>query len=171
VYAAEPGSVAAPTAGLHFTRELIATLVEAGIRTAFVTLHIGPGTFAPLRTSQVEAHTMEGEWYTIPPATAEALALARRIGGRVVAVGTSSVRALESHAITGDVEGFTGLFISPGYRFRSVDAMVTNFHVPRSTVLAMVMAFAGREAILDAYQEAIRHRYRFLSYGDAMLIL
>jgi S-adenosylmethionine:tRNA ribosyltransferase-isomerase len=114
---------------------------------------------------------MEAEWYTIPPATLQALALARRTGGRVIAVGTSSVRALESHAITGDTEGATGLFIAPGFRFRAIDAMVSNFHMPRSTVLAMVMALAGREEILDAYREALRHRYRFLSYGDAMLIL
>jgi S-adenosylmethionine:tRNA ribosyltransferase-isomerase len=171
VYAVRSGSIAAPTAGLHFTRELIARLADAGVRTAFVTLHIGPGTFTPLRSAQVQAHTMEAEWYTIPPATADAIALARRIGGRVLAVGTSSVRTLESYAITGDSEGFTGLFVSPGYRFRSIDGMVTNFHMPRSTVLAMVMAFAGREEVLDAYREAIRHRYRFLSYGDAMLIL
>ena len=171
VYAAQPGAVAAPTAGLHFTRELLAKLAAAGVRAAFVTLHIGPGTFTPLREPQVEAHTMEAEWYTIAPATLQALALARRTGGRVIAVGTSSVRALESHAVTGDVEGLTGLFISPGFRFRAIDAMVTNFHMPRSTVLAMVMAFAGREEILDAYREALRHRYRFLSYGDAMLIL
>jgi S-adenosylmethionine:tRNA ribosyltransferase-isomerase len=171
VFAAQRGAVAAPTAGLHFTRELLAKLAAAGVHTAFVTLHIGPGTFTPLRAPQVEAHTMEAEWYTISPATLQALALARRTGGRVIAVGTSSVRALESHAITGDTEGTTGLFISPGFRFRAIDAMVTNFHMPRSTVLAMVMAFAGREEILDAYREALRHRYRFLSYGDAMLIL
>jgi S-adenosylmethionine:tRNA ribosyltransferase-isomerase len=171
VYAAERGAIAAPTAGLHFTRELLAALAAAGVRSAFVTLHIGPGTFTPLRTPQVEAHTMEAEWYTIPPTTLEALALARRTGGRVIAVGTSTVRTLESHAITGDGEGSTGLFISPGFRFRAIDAMITNFHMPRSTVLAMVMAFAGRDEILDAYREAVRHRYRFLSYGDAMLIL
>jgi S-adenosylmethionine:tRNA ribosyltransferase-isomerase len=171
VFAAQRGAVAAPTAGLHFTRELLAKLAAAGVRTAFVTLHIGPGTFTPLRAPLVEAHTMEAEWYTIAPATLAALALARRTGGRVIAVGTSSVRALESHAITGDIEGTTGLFISPGFRFRAIEAMVTNFHMPRSTVLAMVMAFAGREEILDAYREALRHRYRFLSYGDAMLIL
>jgi S-adenosylmethionine:tRNA ribosyltransferase-isomerase len=171
VYAAQPGAVAAPTAGLHFTRELLAKLAGAGVRTAFVTLHIGPGTFTPLREPQVEAHTMEAEWYAIAPATLQALALARRTGGRVIAVGTSSVRALESHAITGDPEGSTGLFISPGFRFRAIDAMVTNFHMPRSTVLAMVMALAGGEEILDAYRDALRHRYRFLSYGDAMLIL
>jgi S-adenosylmethionine:tRNA ribosyltransferase-isomerase len=171
VYAATRGAISAPTAGLHFTRELLATLAAAGVRSAFVTLHIGPGTFTPLRTPQVEAHTMEAEWYTIPPVTLEALALARRTGGRVIAVGTSTVRTLESHAITGDTEGSTGLFISPGFRFRAIDAMITNFHMPRSTVLAMVMAFAGRDEILDAYREAVRHRYRFLSYGDAMLIL
>ena len=171
IYAARPGAVAAPTAGLHFTRELLADLAAAGIRNAFVTLHIGPGTFTPLREPQVEAHTMEAEWYTISPAALEALALARRTGGRVIAVGTSSVRALESWGITGDAEGWTGLFIAPGFRFRVVNAMITNFHMPRSTVLAMVMAFAGREVILDAYEQAIRRRYRFLSYGDAMLIL
>ncbi len=171
IYAARPGAVAAPTAGLHFTRELLAELAGARVRAAYLTLHIGPGTFTPLREPQIEAHTMEAEWYTMPPATLEALALARRTGARVVAIGTSSVRALESWGITGDAEGWTGLFIAPGFRFRVVNAMVTNFHMPRSTVLAMVMAFAGREAILDAYQEAIRHRYRFLSYGDAMLIL
>lgn len=171
IYASRPGAVAAPTAGLHFTRELLADLAAAGIRSAFVTLHIGPGTFTPLREPQVEAHTMEAEWYTISPPTLEALALARRTGGRIIAVGTSSVRTLESWAITGDAEGWTGLFIAPGFRFRAVNAMITNFHMPRSTVLAMVMAMAGREAILDAYREAIRRRYRFLSYGDAMLIL
>jgi S-adenosylmethionine:tRNA ribosyltransferase-isomerase len=168
---AGPGAVAAPTAGLHFTRELLAKLAAAGVRTAFVTLHIGPGTFTPLRAPQIEAHTMEAEWYTIAPATLQALALVRRTGARVIAVGTSSVRALESHAITGDAEGATGLFIAPGFRFRAIDAMVTNFHMPRSTVLAMVMAFAGREEILEAYRDALRRRYRFLSYGDAMLIL
>ena len=113
---------------------------------------------------------MEAEWYVIPPAAMQAIELTRRTGGHVVAVGTSSARALESYAITGDREAFTGLFISPGFRFKLVDAMVTNFHMPRSTVLALVMALAGRELILRAYAEAMRHRYRFLSYGDAMLI-
>lgn len=171
VYAAKPGAIAAPTAGVHFTPELLSQLNEAGIRAAFMTLHIGLGTFTPLRTPQVEHHSMEAEWYAIPDAAARAIELARRTGGRVVAVGTSTVRALESYAITGDHEGFTALFILPGFRFRLVDAMVTNFHMPRSTVLALVMALAGRELILRAYAEAIRHRYRFLSYGDAMLIL
>jgi S-adenosylmethionine:tRNA ribosyltransferase-isomerase len=170
VYAARRGAVAAPTAGLHFTRPLLDELAAAGIRTAFLTLHIGPGTFTPLRTPEVEGHSMEAEWYTMPRETIEALSLARRLGGRVIAVGTSSVRALESYAITGDVEGFTGLFICPSFRFKLTDGLITNFHMPRSTVLALVMALAGREVILDAYREAIRHRYRFLSYGDAMLI-
>ncbi|MGO9061117.1 MAG: tRNA preQ1(34) S-adenosylmethionine ribosyltransferase-isomerase QueA [Candidatus Binataceae bacterium] len=171
VYAAHTGAIAAPTAGLHFTPELLQQLTTAGVRILFVTLHIGPGTFAPLRSHEVEAHSMEGEWYTIPQSTAEALAHARRIGSRVIAVGTSSVRALESYAVTGDLEGLTGLFIYPGFRFKLVEGMITNFHMPRTTVLAMVMALAGRELILAAYREAIRHRYRFLSYGDAMLIL
>jgi S-adenosylmethionine:tRNA ribosyltransferase-isomerase len=171
VYAAHDGAIAAPTAGLHFSAELLRALAEAGVRHAFITLHIGPATFAPLRAAEVERHAMEAEWYTMPPGTVDAIAHARRVGGRVVAVGTSSVRALESHAITGDTEGFTGLFIYPGFHFRLADAMITNFHMPRTTVLAMVMAFAGREPILAAYREACRHRYRFLSYGDAMLIL
>jgi S-adenosylmethionine:tRNA ribosyltransferase-isomerase len=171
VYAARPGAIAAPTAGVHFTPELLNQLENAGIRATFITLHIGPGTFTPLRTPQVEHHSMEAEWYTIPEAAMRAIELARRTGGRLVAVGTSTVRALESYAITGDRDGFTGLFIFPGFRFKLVDAMVTNFHMPRSTVLALVMALAGRELTLRAYAEAIRRRYRFLSYGDAMLIL
>lgn len=171
VYAARTGAVAAPTAGLHFTPALMDELGAAGVRLARLTLHIGPGTFAPVRSAEVEAHSMEAEWYTIPPSAREAIELTRRTGGRVIAVGTSSVRALESFAITGDAEGSTGLFIAPGFRFKLVDGMVTNFHMPRSTVLAMVMAIAGRELILNAYREAIRRRYRFLSYGDAMLIL
>ncbi|HKN14014.1 MAG TPA: tRNA preQ1(34) S-adenosylmethionine ribosyltransferase-isomerase QueA [Candidatus Binatus sp.] len=171
VYAARPGAIAAPTAGLHFTDDVFKALADAGIRTATVTLHIGPGTFAPVRAIEVESHTMESEWYTIPPATRAAIEHARRIGGRIITVGTSSTRALESWAITGDVEGFTGLFIHQGFRFKLTDAMLTNFHMPRTTVLALAMAFAGRDQLLAAYREAIRHRYRFLSYGDAMLIL
>jgi S-adenosylmethionine:tRNA ribosyltransferase-isomerase len=171
VYAEREGAIAAPTAGLHFSDELFRELAEAGIRVARVTLHIGPGTFAPLRAPQVEAHSMEGEWFMIPEATRNAIAHARRVGGRIVAVGTSSVRTLESWAITDEPEGTTGLFICPGFRFKIVDAMITNFHMPRTTVLAMVMAIAGRELVLDAYREAVRRRYRFLSYGDAMLIL
>jgi len=171
VYADETGAVAAPTAGLHFTPELITRLERHGIRTTALTLHIGPGTFVPIRSAEIEAHSMEAEWYTIPESAVKALEHCHRIAGRVIAVGTSSVRALESYAVTGDLEGFTGLFIHPGFRFKLCDAMITNFHTPRSTVLALVMAFAGREPILNAYREAIRRRYRFLSYGDAMLIL
>ncbi len=171
VYAEPLGAVAAPTAGLHFTRELLDELAAAGIPHAQLTLHIGPGTFAPIRAGEVEGHTMDAEWFTIPPATAAAIDSARRLGGRIIAVGTSSVRALESWAITGDREGFTGLFIFPGFRFKLVDGMATNFHMPRSTVLALVMALAGRDHLLAAYRDAIRHRYRLLSYGDAMLIL
>ena len=171
VYAVRPGAIAAPTAGLHFTDDVFKSLADAGIRTATITVHIGPGTFAPVRAVEVERHTMESEWYTIPPATQAAIDHARRIGGRIIAVGTSSTRALESWAITGDIEGFTGLFIHPGFRIKLADALLTNFHMPRTTVLALVMAFAGRDQILTAYREAIRHRYRFLSYGDAMLIL
>jgi S-adenosylmethionine:tRNA ribosyltransferase-isomerase len=171
VYAEASGAVAAPTAGLHFTPELIEELGASGIHHTFLTLHIGSGTFAPLRADAVESHSMEAEWYTIPPATVAAIESARRLGGRIIAVGTSSMRALESYAITGDLEGATGLFIFPGFRFKLVEAMVTNFHMPRTTVLALVMALAGRDQILAAYREAIRHRYRFLSYGDAMLIL
>ena len=170
VYAHSPGAIAAPTAGLHFTDTLLADLADRGIRTTRITLHIGPGTFAPLRAPQVEEHTMEGEWFTIPDSARDVIEHARRTGGRVIAVGTSSVRALESWAITGDREGFTGLFIYPGFRFKMVNAMITNFHMPRTTVLALVMALAGRDLILEAYREAVRRRYRFLSYGDAMLI-
>jgi S-adenosylmethionine:tRNA ribosyltransferase-isomerase len=171
VYADKLGAVAAPTAGLHFTQELLTELAAAGIRSARLTLHIGPGTFTPVRAVEVEGHSMEAEWYTIPPATIDAMEFTRRIGGRVITVGTSSTRALESYAITGDTEGFTGLFIFPGFRFKLTDAMLTNFHMPRTTVLALVMALAGRDHILAAYRDAIRHRYRFLSYGDAMLII
>jgi len=171
VYAHQVGAIAAPTAGLHFTSELLDELRGAGVGVARLTLHIGPGTFVPVRSADVEGHTMEAEWYTIPPPALAAIEHARRIGARVIAVGTSTVRALESSAITGDTEGFTGLFIAPGFRFKAVDAMITNFHMPRTTVLAMVMAIVGRDTILAAYREAIRRRYRFLSYGDSMLIL
>ena len=170
VYADKIGAVAAPTAGLHFTTELLDELRGSGVHIAFLTLHIGPGTFVPLREPLIESHSMEAEWYSLDEATIGAIELARRTGARVVAVGTSTVRALESFAITGDREGFTGLFVRPGFRFRLTDSLITNFHAPRSTVLAMVMALAGRERILHAYQQAIRHRYRFFSYGDAMLI-
>ena len=171
VYARTPGAIAAPTAGLHFTERVFADLATAGIRVARITLHIGPGTFAPVRGALVESHSMEAEWFTIDAAARDAIEHTKRIGGRIIAVGTSSVRALESWAITAEAEGATGLFIFPGFRFKIVDAMITNFHMPRTTVLALVMALAGRETVLHAYDEAIRRKYRFLSYGDAMLIL
>jgi S-adenosylmethionine:tRNA ribosyltransferase-isomerase len=171
VYAANPGAIAAPTAGLHFTEQLLSRLADRGIQAARLTLHIGPGTFAPIRHETVERHSMEAERYLIPPAALAAIEHARRTGGRIIATGTSTVRALESYAITGSAQGDTGLFILPGFRFKLVEGMITNFHLPRSTVLALVMAFGGRELVLKAYREAIRLRYRFLSYGDAMLIL
>jgi S-adenosylmethionine:tRNA ribosyltransferase-isomerase len=171
VYADNPGAIAAPTAGLHFTPELLSQLAAHGIKAVKLTLHIGPGTFAPIRHETVERHAMEAENYVISPATLAALEHARRTGGRIIATGTSTVRALESYAITGRTQDNTSLFILPGFRFKLVEGMITNFHLPRSTVLALVMAFGGRELTLTAYHEAIRRRYRFLSYGDAMLIV
>jgi S-adenosylmethionine:tRNA ribosyltransferase-isomerase len=175
VYARRPGAVAAPTAGLHFTPEVFRALKEAGIARAFVTLHVGVGTFAPIRCDDLADHPMHEEWYDCPAATAKAVSAARAEGKPVIAVGTTSVRVLESCTDeAGSVSpgsGWTRLFIYPPYRFKAVDGMVTNFHLPGSTLLAMVFAFAGRETILNAYNEAIRKRYRFYSYGDAMLIL
>jgi S-adenosylmethionine:tRNA ribosyltransferase-isomerase len=179
VYARRRGAVAAPTAGLHFTPELLDQLERRGIGRATVTLHVGPGTFRPVAAERVEDHAMEGEWYEVPAATAEALARARAAGGRIVAVGTTTVRALESAAavrgrtagLAGGVSGWTDLTIVPGHEFRLVDTMVTNFHLPRSSLLLLVAAFAGRERVLDAYGHAVEAGYRFYSYGDAMLIL
>jgi S-adenosylmethionine:tRNA ribosyltransferase-isomerase len=177
VYARMPGAVAAPTAGLHFTPELFAALADRGVERAEITLHVGLGTFRPVTAEDVEAHRMEAERYAISPAAAAAVHAARARGGRVVAVGSTSVRALESAAASSDTgelspgEGRSALFIRPGYRFRAVDALLTNFHLPRSTLLMMVSAFAGTELVRSAYREAVRERYRFFSYGDAMLIL
>ncbi len=175
VYARRPGAVAAPTAGLHFTPEVFDALKTAGIETAFVTLHIGMGTFAPVRCDDLADHEMHAEWYDCPAATAQAVNTARAAGRPVVAVGTTSVRVLETCADEGGRvlpgSDWTRLFIYPPYRFKVVDGMVTNFHLPGSTLLAMVFAFAGRATMLNAYQEAIRERYRFYSYGDAMLVL
>jgi S-adenosylmethionine:tRNA ribosyltransferase-isomerase len=175
VYAREPGSVAAPTAGLHFSPELLARLAAAGVERAAVTLHVGPGTFRPVETDDTDRHAMHAERFTVPPETADAVNRARREGRRVVAVGTTSVRTLES-ACGGDDAVAPGsretrLMIAPDHRFRAVDALLTNFHLPRSTLLMLVFAFAGRERVLAAYEEAIRERYRFYSYGDAMLIV
>jgi S-adenosylmethionine:tRNA ribosyltransferase-isomerase len=175
VYAREAGAIAAPTAGLHFTEALLERLRSGGVATAWVTLHVGVGTFRPVKVERVEAHRMDAERYRIPEATALAVKAARSAGGRVMAVGTTTTRALE-HAAAADGsvrsgEGRADLFIYPGYRFRVVDALLTNFHLPRSTLLMLVCALGGRERTLSAYREAIRERYRFFSYGDAMLIL
>lgn len=170
VYAKVPGSAAAPTAGLHLSEKLLAELAAAGVEIAHITLHVGIDTFAPVRADRVGDHRMHGERYAVGPEAAGAIAAARQEGRRVIAAGTTTVRALES-AAEGPLEGTTRLFITPGYRFRAIDALLTNFHQPRSTLLMMVAAFAGREFILAAYEEAIRERYRLFSYGDCMLIL
>jgi len=173
VYAEEPGAVAAPTAGLHFDRATLRALESGGIAIARVTLHVGAGTFQPLRSDDIAAHRMHAERIRVPAATVAAIEAARQHGGRVVAVGTTVVRALESAAATGRVaavEGETDIFIVPGHRFRAVDALLTNFHLPESTLLMLVAAFAGRERVLAAYHHAIAGRYRFFSYGDAMFV-
>jgi S-adenosylmethionine:tRNA ribosyltransferase-isomerase len=173
VYARCPGAVAAPTAGLHFTEELMAQLQAAGIGFAYVTLHVGAGTFKPIATEEVEAHEIHREWYRIDAANAEAILTAKRNGGRIIAVGTTVTRVLETVAKDRQVTacaGTTNLFVTPGYEFKIVDAMITNFHLPRSTLLALVGAFAGLERMRTAYRHAVEQRYRFYSYGDAMLI-
>ena len=174
VYAREPGAVAAPTAGLHFTAELLDALRARGIDVAALTLHIGPGTFLPVRTEDVASHTLHEEGFDLPKAAVDAVEAARARGGRVVAVGTSVARTLEAAASDGGAiaagNGRTSLFIYPGYRFRVVDALVTNFHLPRSTLLMLVCALAGTEVTLGAYRDAVRRGYRFYSYGDAMLV-
>jgi len=174
IYSREVGSAACPTAGLHFTEGILASLDAKGIRRAAVTLHVGLGTFLPVRTETVEGHAMHAEQYSVPEETAREVMAAKAEGRPVLAVGTTSLRTLES-AWTADGglragRGSTRIFIYPGYRFAVVDALFTNFHTPKSTLLMLVSAFAGRESILDAYAEAVRGRYRFFSYGDAMLI-
>ncbi|HET7754224.1 MAG TPA: tRNA preQ1(34) S-adenosylmethionine ribosyltransferase-isomerase QueA [Anaeromyxobacteraceae bacterium] len=173
VVARAPGSAAAPTAGLHFTPELLARIEARGVARAHVTLHVGPGTFLPVRVEELGEHRMHEERFEISAETARAFSDCRRRGGRVVAVGTTVVRALESACDGAALRagpGRTALFITPGHRFRAVDALVTNFHLPRSTLLVLVCAFAGRERVLAAYGEAVRERYRFFSYGDAMFL-
>ncbi|OHX16032.1 tRNA preQ1(34) S-adenosylmethionine ribosyltransferase-isomerase QueA [Chromobacterium amazonense] len=173
VYAREQGAVAAPTAGLHFTDDMLATLQAQGIATAFVTLHVGAGTFQPVKVDNVAEHKMHSEIYDIPQSTVDAVAAARARGGRVVAIGTTSVRALESAAQHGELKagcGETDIFITPGYRFRVVDRLLTNFHLPKSTLLMLVSAFAGYDEIFHAYRHAVEQQYRFFSYGDAMLL-
>jgi S-adenosylmethionine:tRNA ribosyltransferase-isomerase len=165
VYARAPGAVAAPTAGLHFDEPALAALAARGVECAYVTLHVGAGTFQPVRGEDVEAHRMHSERYSIPQETLAAIA-----GKRVLAVGTTSLRALETQKLTGRREGESDLFIFPGFRFQVVDRLLTNFHLPRSTLLMLVAAFAGLENVRRAYAHAVRERYRFFSYGDAMLI-
>ena len=173
VYAREPGAVAAPTAGLHFDQAMLDRLRAAGVETAFVTLHVGAGTFQPVRVEHIAEHHMHSEVYDIPAATVAAVARARAAGGRVCAVGTTSLRALESAARGGDLatgQGETDIFITPGYQFRVVERLITNFHLPRSTLLMLVSAFGGHDLMRRAYVHAVAERYRFFSYGDAMLI-
>ncbi len=174
VFAVKEGSVAAPTAGLHFTKELLSKLKEKGVIIKNITLHVGPGTFKPVKTEEVEEHQMDYETYQIPSETALEVNRAKEEGRRVIAVGTTVVRTLESAADEeGKVkagEGITNLFIYPGYKFKVVDALITNFHLPRSTLLMLVSAFAGRERVLNAYKEAVKLGYRFYSFGDAMFI-
>jgi S-adenosylmethionine:tRNA ribosyltransferase-isomerase len=173
VYAREPGSVAAPTAGLHFDAALFAALAARGVRSAWLTLHVGAGTFQPVRVNDLGEHRMHREHYIVPQETADAVAATRAAGGRVIAVGTTSLRALEGAAQEGVLEagiGETELFILPGYRFQVVDALVTNFHLPKSTLLMLVSALAGLEPMRRAYAHAAAHAYRFFSYGDAMFI-
>lgn len=173
VYAREPGAVAAPTAGLHFDENLLKQLDEKGVEKAFVTLHVGAGTFQPVRVDDLSQHVMHSEYAVVSPQVVAAVQSTKARGGRIVAVGTTAVRSLESAAVGGELKSFAGdtrLFITPGYRFRVVDALVTNFHLPESTLLMLVSAFAGYENVMHAYRHAVDARYRFFSYGDAMFI-
>ena len=173
VFAREPGAVAAPTAGLHFDEALLDRLAARGIESGHITLHVGAGTFQPMRAEKLADHTMHREWLNVGAELVDKIHHTRARGGRVIAVGTTVVRALESASRDGVLEPFAGetqIFIFPGYKFSSVDALLTNFHLPESTLLMLVSAFAGREFILDAYRHAVEQRYRFFSYGDAMLV-
>lgn len=173
VFAQTPGAVAAPTAGLHFDSAMLGQLDRAGIERAFVTLHVGAGTFQPLRVDNIAQHRMHGEWLEIGTDTAGRVNAARKAGRRVIAVGTTVVRALETAASDSGIQPFRGeteIFIAPGYHFRTIDALITNFHLPESTLLMLVCAFSGKENVLAAYRHAIEQRYRFFSYGDAMLV-
>lgn len=175
VYAKYEGSAAAPTAGLHFTPELLDEIRARGVQTGFVTLHVGLGTFRPVKVDDVERHTMHTEWYNVPQETADLINRTRAEGGRVICVGTTSCRTIESAADAEGVvragSGDTSIFIYPGYRFRAMDGLITNFHLPESTLIMLVSAFAGRERVLAAYREAVAQKYRFFSFGDAMLII
>jgi len=171
VFAKNPGAVAAPTAALHFDDALLAQLDARGIQRASVTLHVGAGTFQPVKVDDIAQHKMHSEWYEVPLPTQQAIAETRQRGGRVVAVGTTTVRTLESWALTGQASGDTAIFITPGFQFRVVDLLITNFHLPRSTLLMLVSAFAGYDRIMDLYRHAVAQRYRFFSYGDAMMLM
>ena len=171
VFAKNPGAVAAPTAALHFDDALLAAIKARGVRRAFVTLHVGAGTFQPVKTESLADHVMHRERYHVPPETVQAIADCRARGGRVVAVGTTSVRTLESWAASGEPSGDTGIFITPGFDLKVVDALITNFHLPRSTLMMLVSAFAGYERVMALYAHAVQQRYRFFSYGDAMWLL
>lgn len=171
IYAAKEGATASPTAGLHFTKEMLDKLVGRGVRLAYVTLHTNYGTFAPVKTEYVENHKMHKEYFEIPDETFEAVKDTKKAGGKIFAVGTTSARSLEYWAKEGKAKGDNDLFIYPGFEFKVVNHLITNFHLPKSTLMLLVSAFAGREFILEAYRQAIEKRYRFFSYGDAMLIL
>lgn len=173
IYARDPGAVAAPTAGLHFTDALLEAIKSSGAQTAFVTLHVGAGTFQPVRVDNVAEHVMHHERYVVPIETREKILQTKASGGRVIAVGTTSLRALEAasqHGMLTEPEGDTNIFITPGYQFKIVDRLITNFHLPKSTLLMLVAAFAGYDTIMAAYRHAIASEYRFFSYGDAMLL-
>ena len=173
VYASAPGAIAAPTAGLHFDEPLLDRLKNKGINFCFVTLHVGLGTFKPVKVDNIKEHSMHSEWISVSKKTCDMIMETKNNGGRVVAVGTTSLRSLETIAIKPDLEPFQGdtdIFICPGYEFRLVDALITNFHLPKSTLLMLVCAFAGYSQIMDAYKEAINKKYRFYSYGDAMFL-
>lgn len=170
VFAAKPGAVAAPTAALHFDQGVLDGLEARGVRRANVTLHVGAGTFQPVKVERIDEHMMHSEWYEVPAATQQAIADCRARGGRVVAVGTTTVRTLESWAHSGQASGDTSIFITPGFQFRVVDLLQTNFHLPKSTLMMLISAFAGHAHVMALYRHAIAQRYRFFSYGDAMLL-
>ena len=173
VYAKQDGAVAAPTAGLHFTDDLIAELQQQGVNTAFVTLHVGAGTFQPVRVDDIKTHQMHSEWYEVSQQTIDAILATKVAGKRVIAVGTTSLRTLESIALNEQLEACTGdtdIFIYPGFEFKLVDCLITNFHLPESTLMMLVSAFAGKDNIMNAYEQAIAEHYRFFSYGDAMFL-
>jgi S-adenosylmethionine:tRNA ribosyltransferase-isomerase len=170
VFAKHPGAVAAPTAALHFDEATLAALAAQGVQTASVTLHVGAGTFQPMKTEKISEHVMHHERYAIPAATLKAITACKARGGRVVAVGTTTVRTLETYAKTGQATGDTNIFITPGFEFQIVDVLLTNFHLPKSTLMMLVSAFAGYERIMALYAHAIQNEYRFFSYGDAMLL-